>query len=77
MLITTGILSTDNSPSMFQRAKVQKMNANHNLKAEVIDPTPMFQRAKVQKMNANHNSLHPCLTYISNVSKSKSTKNEC
>ena len=37
----------------------------------------MFQRAKVQKMNANHNNRMRELNYIDNVSKSKSTKNEC
>ena len=43
---------------MFQRAKVQKMNANHNLQKQQQKTQKMFQRAKVQKMNANHNSVH-------------------
>ena len=40
---------------MFQRAKVQKMNANHNNEKPNEYDILMFQRAKVQKMNANHN----------------------
>mgnify|MGYP007116721283 FL=1 len=37
----------------------------------------MFQRAKVQKMNANHNLKIKIMAKKINVSKSKSTKNEC
>ena len=37
----------------------------------------MFQRAKVQKMNANHNYNKLVAIVPDNVSKSKSTKNEC
>ncbi len=61
---------------LFQRAKLQKMKANHNCYLRGMRDEQLFQRAKLQKMKANHNSHSFKASCPSTVSKSKITKNE-